>query len=329
MRKKRILYAIQGTGNGHVARAREIIPLLQKYGDLHLLLSGDQSEVDLGYEIKYRLKGLTFIYNQSGAISYIKTLVKNNPITLIKDIIDLPVNDYDIIINDFEFTSAWASRLRGVDCIAFGHQASFLSARVPRPPKKELLGELILKWYAPGKYAIGLHFDRFDDFVELPVIRSEIRSLKPRDLGHYTVYLPAYGESEILEFLKEFRTIKWEIFSKFTAEKKEIENIVFRPINNDEFIHSLENCTGLLTSAGFEGPTEALFLGKKLCVIPIKNQYEQSCNAAGLKALGVTVLSSLKDRGALKNWLMNGSNIQIKYPDQTEEIIRSKILRLD
>ena len=32
----KILYAIQGTGNGHISRAREIIPLLQKYGELDI-----------------------------------------------------------------------------------------------------------------------------------------------------------------------------------------------------------------------------------------------------------------------------------------------------
>ncbi len=33
----KILYAIQGTGNGHVARAREIVPILQKHYDVFYL----------------------------------------------------------------------------------------------------------------------------------------------------------------------------------------------------------------------------------------------------------------------------------------------------
>ena len=33
----RILYAVQKTGNGHLARAQEIIPLLQIYGDVDIL----------------------------------------------------------------------------------------------------------------------------------------------------------------------------------------------------------------------------------------------------------------------------------------------------
>ncbi|MFM7329964.1 MAG: glycosyl transferase, partial [Bacteroidota bacterium] len=36
----RILYAIQGTGNGHLARAEEIIPILFSYGKVDLFVSG-------------------------------------------------------------------------------------------------------------------------------------------------------------------------------------------------------------------------------------------------------------------------------------------------
>jgi hypothetical protein len=38
----------------------------------------------------------------------------------------------------------------------------------------------------------------------------------------------------------------------------------------------------------FETPAEALFLGKKLLVIPMTGQYEQECNAAALAALMLT-----------------------------------------
>ena len=59
----KILYAIQGTGNGHISRARDIIPLLQKKGDLDILISGTEADVELGYPVKYTLKGLSFVFN--------------------------------------------------------------------------------------------------------------------------------------------------------------------------------------------------------------------------------------------------------------------------
>ena len=50
----KILYAIQGTGNGHISRARDIIPLLQKEHDVDILISGSQTDVELPFYIKYK-----------------------------------------------------------------------------------------------------------------------------------------------------------------------------------------------------------------------------------------------------------------------------------
>ena len=56
----KILYAIQGTGNGHISRAREIIPLLQKYGELDILkfsaIAEKNSEHPLGEAIVKKAK---------------------------------------------------------------------------------------------------------------------------------------------------------------------------------------------------------------------------------------------------------------------------------
>src|ERR1700734_409394 len=57
----KILYAIQGTGNGHISRAREIVPLLQQYGELDLLVSGTEAEVSLSQPLKYRFHGFSFV----------------------------------------------------------------------------------------------------------------------------------------------------------------------------------------------------------------------------------------------------------------------------
>lgn len=60
----KILYAIQGTGNGHVSRAREVIPILQQYGDVDLLISGTQVDVGLPYPVKYQLNGFGFVFGK-------------------------------------------------------------------------------------------------------------------------------------------------------------------------------------------------------------------------------------------------------------------------
>ncbi len=53
----RILYAIQGTGNGHISRALDVIPLLKEKAKVDLLTSGIQADLSLPYPVKYRFNG--------------------------------------------------------------------------------------------------------------------------------------------------------------------------------------------------------------------------------------------------------------------------------
>lgn len=169
-----------------------------------------------------------------------------------------------------------------------------LAKNAPKPKKKDPLGKTVLKYYAPTTAQYGFHFSKFDKNVFTPVIRQEIRNLKPVNNRHYTVYLPAYDDERLLNNLRKFKSIQWEVFSKHNKKVIKEDNITIQPINNEAFIKSLATCTGVLCGAGFETPAEALFLKKKLLVIPMKTQYEQQCNAAALKAMGVPVVKSLK-----------------------------------
>lgn len=323
----KILYAIQGTGNGHVARAREIVPLLQKWGEVHVVLSGDQSEVELPFEVHYRTCGLTFIYNRKGGISYWRTLLKNNLWQIGREIKNFPIQQYDYVINDFEFITAWACRLRKKSCTALGHQASFHFTAAPRPARKSFLGEFILKNYAPATRYIGFHFDYFAQGIYKPVIRLEIREAQPQNKGHYTVYLPAIGDEEVYKILRGVDNISWEVFSKFAERPYQKDNVYFKPIHNEHFLKSFTTCEGILTSAGFETPAEALYLGKKLFVIPIKGQYEQFCNAAALKAINVPQVEkfTLKTLPHIRDWVQHQEPVQVDYPNEIENILEELV----
>src|SRR3546814_10578504 len=94
-------------------------------------------------------------------------------------------------------------------------------------------------------------------------------------------------------------------------------------IQNEDFIKSLASSEGVFCGAGFETPAETLFLKKKLLVIPMKNQFEQQCNAAALKEMGIPVLKNLKQKQIplIKAWLDSKEIIKVDYPDHTQKII--------
>lgn len=323
----KILYALQGTGNGHVSRAREIIPILQKKGEVDILISGIQADVDLPWDVKYRFYGLSFIFGKKGGVDIWKTYKKSRLTNLYKEIKSLPVHEYDIVINDFEPVSAWACYIAGKECISLSHQSAVNNKKSPRPKKIDPIGKAVLKRYAPVTKKYGFHFEKFDDNIYTPVIRTEVRALKPKIGNHYTVYLPAYDEKRIIKVLSKCESVKWEVFSKHNKKVIEKENIIIRPINNQLFIRSMATSKGVLCGAGFETPAEALFLEKKLMVIPMKGQYEQQCNAEALRRMGVPVIDSLKKKHvvSIKSWLEEEKIIKVNYPDITEAII-NKVL---
>lgn len=321
----KILYAIQGTGNGHIARAREIVPILSRMCELDLFVSGSNSQVRLPHEVKFTSKGLSIFYNKSGGVSLRKTLSNIRFRELIREIRDLPVEKYDLVINDFEFISAYSARLKGVPCVAFGHQAAFHSAATPRPRRREWLGELILKHYAPASSVLGLHFDRYDSYIHTPVIRGEVRALQPKIGRHITVYLPHYDDKLLIGMLTELKDCYWHLFTKNVKFINTHKNVTLLPIDSKNFTQSLATSNGLLTGAGFEAPAEAMFLGKKVLALPIKGQYEQKCNAKALKMMGVTVVKKISRRFTqkLRTWIETVQPVEVNYPDITAQLLEN------
>jgi uncharacterized protein (TIGR00661 family) len=318
----KILYAIQGTGNGHISRAREIVPLLQQYGDLDILISGTQADVKLAQEVKYQLHGFSFIFGKNGGVDHFKTWQRMDLFRFRNDMKALPLKSYNLIINDFEPVTAWACKTQKIESVSLSHQASFKSAKVPRPRTIDW-GKLILSRYAPTTHHVGFHFMPYDEYIYTPVIRSEIRALKVSNSGHYTVYLPAVADVHLIKLFRQFPAVKWEIFSKHSPQPYRVEYVQVEPIDNEKFNKSLASCAGLFTGGGFEGPAEALYLGKKLLVAPMKFQYEQQCNAYALKQLGIPVIW-----GSNKNWLpllkqfvYENQDHQFNFPDQTAGIV--------
>lgn len=320
----KVLYAIQGTGNGHLSRARDIIPILQKKNiTLDILVSGTQADIHIPYPIKYQLSGWSFIFGKKGGVDMWRTYLKTNSARLQKEIKSIDVGQYNLIINDFEPISAWACKLKHKPCVSFSHQAAVLSPNSPKPEKNDLLGKLILKNYAPTTVQYGLHFKKYDENIFTPVIRQEIRNITKTVGEHYTVYLPSYSDGKILNMLSHIKNVEWHVFSKHNKSKYFWRNISIYPIDNESFIQSMASSKGVLCGAGFETPAEALHMRKKLMVIPMKGQYEQQCNAAALSEMGVPVIKSLKTKhlDKLRKWIASPARIEVYYPDITENIV--------
>jgi uncharacterized protein (TIGR00661 family) len=325
----KILYAVQATGNGHIARAIEILPYLKKYGDVDIFLSGSNSHLQVDLPVQYRSRGLSLFYSPQGKLDYWRIGKELQITSAIKEAMELPVQKYDLVINDFESITSLACRLRKKASIGFGHQASFQSRLTPRPAKKDVMGETILRYYGWAQQYVGLHFESYDEHIFNPIIKEKILQAVPKNNGHITVYLPHYGLNSLHKEFATNKSVSFEIFSPFVSTPYTEGNCRFFPVSNEAFTQSMIHSEGVITGAGFETPAETLYLGKKLMVLPIRGQYEQLCNAAAMEKRRVTVIDKIDARFQyqLQKWLLAPAPSPLTITHSTEQLVRLVIER--
>lgn len=323
----KIFYAIQATGNGHISRAIELMPYLQQYGEVDVFLSGSNSNLNASLPVKFRSKGASLFYGNKGGLDYLKMLKEFSPYRIWKEAKALPLEQYDIVINDFDCITALACKIKKVQAVNFGHQASFISSKTPRPGHKDLAGELVLKKYAAAEKYVGLHFEKYDDFIFPPIIKDKILKATPSDKGHITVYLSHYSDEVVKNSLSKLANVQFEVFSKKVKHPTVVGNIKFIPIDGNLFNESMIHSHGVITGAGFETPAEALYLGKKLICLPIKGQYEQLCNAEALKGFGVPIIDSITDifSDTVLQWLSSPTPRKLTLSHSTYDIVQHVI----
>ncbi len=332
MVEMKILYSVQATGNGHISRAEEVIPELGNYGEVDVLLSGSNSTLTPSFDVKYRTKGLSLFYKKCGRLNH-KKLIKNCNIRRIRtEVLELPVEKYDLIINDFDFITSMACKWKNKKSIQLGHQASFVSRNTPRPQKKSFIGELVLSNYAISNDNFGFHFEKYDRNIFYPIVKKSIINATPSDEGHISIYLPSVNINCMYKTFNWFSDHKFHVFTPQVNRRLEIGNITYFPVDNRKFTTSLIGCHGLVTGGGFETPAEALVLGKKLMCIPIKNHYEQKCNTEALRRKGVFVKPYFNEHRFLKDmkeWFnYDQGAIEQKYSNVKEvvgEVVNSCI----
>jgi uncharacterized protein (TIGR00661 family) len=319
----RILYAIQGTGNGHLTRSISVIKELQNKASVDILLSGTHYEIKPPTKILYDLKGLGFIFGQNGSVDFAKTFKQLKLRRFYSEIRNIPINNYSFVVNDFEPVSVRAAKRAGIPTIGLSNQASVFHPKINKPPNLFSLSKLIMKYYARCDYNIGLHFERVDEYIETPIIRNEIRYGIKSDKGTGVVYIPFYSDEIIYSLLKNIPELDWIVFSKHSTYAYRRENVKFEPINAQLFTENLLSCHLVLTAAGFGTTSEALFLEKKMVVVPMQGQYEQTFNAHALKALEVTILNSFFNKKAeslIRKALTSDTTTTINFPDNIKTI---------
>lgn len=314
----RILFGVQGTGNGHIARSRTLARALAGSGvQVDYLLSGREPEGYFDMEAfgDYRaFAGLTFVSHE-GRISPWRTLTASHPMRFWNDLSTIDCRGYDLVISDFEPLTAYAARRAGCPTLGISHQASF-EWPVPRWGENGF-NRWLMRHFAPVQRQIGLHWFHFG----APLLPPIIDALQPSpDNGTLLVYLPFEGVAQIQGLLSRFTLHRFVCFHPEVQTPCQWRNIEFRPPCRQGFIDALRGCRGVISNAGFELASEALSLGKKLLVKPLRGQFEQLTNGRSLALMGLATLMDSLDANTLRRWLDEEGAGRVVWPNVAQAL---------
>jgi uncharacterized protein (TIGR00661 family) len=311
----RILYGVQGTGNGHISRSREIIHCLKTGGhDVRVILSGRDPALLWDMEVFepfVALEGLTFS-TRRGRLQYFKTARRLNLFKFYTDIRRFDARGFDVVITDFEPVCARIARRHRLPSIGIGHQYAF-RYRIPLDGF-DPAAVFVIRNFAPADYCLGLHWHHFDQPILPPVVPHHMIAEPAPLADKILVYLPFEEIEDIRKLLAPFDGHRFFVYHQFPAAGDE-GHLHLRTYSRQGFLKDLAECSGVITNAGFELASEALHLGKKILVKPLARQMEQMSNARALAMLKLGTVMKRLDGDAVAEFLDGGPAATVRYPD--------------
>ncbi len=318
----KVLYGVQGTGNGHISRAgamNKAFAELKRF-QVSWIMSGRPREQIMCCDDYNWYRGMTFS-TSNGRIEVLNTIAGNNLLQFMHDISELCLDNYDLIISDFEPVVSWAAKKQGKKTLGIGHQHAFFYP-VPVAGNNKL-SELTMKYFAPADIKLGLHWHHFDQPILPPIVDMLDVSLEQKVVSDKVlVYLPFENQDKLVQLFKDLPQWNFYIYSA-EMEDYNLGNIHTRSISKTGFKNDLVSANALITNSGFELISESLVLGKRILTKPLHGQIEQLSNARALAELDYATVISEITLKAISQWLERpGKACQVQYPDVAKAIAK-------
>ncbi len=315
----KILYGVQGTGNGHITRARVMLPALKAAGcEVDFVFSGRDKDAyfDMDMFGEYKaFKGFSF-HSYQGSVDWIKTITHADPIRYLSDLKNFNIKGYDLVLTDFEPLSAWAAKLHGVPSLGLAHQYA-LCYPIPGTEKAPLLPRA-LKSFAPAKHYLGVHWAPYDAPIIPPLISMD-HEQETREEDFVMVYLPFEEIDNVTTWLHQIPQQKFIYYCKI-KETIQNKNILLKPLSRENFPRDLSACSGVICNTGFGLCSEAMVLGKKIYTKALAKQIEQYSNSRVLEDLNRAVVFTEFEIVPLIEWLEQPNHPRAVFPPVADDI---------
>lgn len=299
----RIVYGVQSTGRGHLARFAALKPLLDEAGhELLVIISGyDEPPLffleSIGSSRYERMTSYQMVDDGEGGISKrgtAKAFIKHMP-DLLSSLYQghkrISAFDPDLIISDFDPITGSPMVAPSVFKVGIGNWAMARqrgTVHLPGTRIERFNTNLAAKLCTSGvDVLLGCHFYPCDENCLPPILRPDIDAVPVSNNGHILVYHSFQGRLEpIVEYAGNHEDREIIVYGYPSRPPSMPENMRFET-KPDRFLSDLATCEAYVGTAGFQSVCEAFYLGKKIVVQPIDGHYEQMWNAAKLDELGI------------------------------------------
>jgi uncharacterized protein (TIGR00661 family) len=136
-----------------------------------------------------------------------------------------------------------------------------------------------------------------------PILRGAILDAKKRSYPgeHVLVYQTSTSDTRLIDELNSVEHEKFVVYGLRRNARR--GNCILKEFAEAGFVDDLAAARAVVTNGGFTLMGEAVFLGKPIFSIPVRNQYEQLLNARYLEELGYGLAADRVDADLLRLFL--------------------------
>ncbi len=294
----KILYGVVGEGLGHASRSKVVITYLRSLGHTVFISSAGRAAALLAADVT--VDGLTLCYSD-GAVDLAGSAAKN--LANFSRILSTGSTAWtyfdrfapNIIFADFDALVSLYGRARGIPVVSIDNMqildrcqhAPEITTGIERDFE---LARMIVASQAPGciEYIITTFFfppvTKPNTVLVPPILREAILNAQPSDGGHVLVYQTQKSDPRLLNMLGDFPQQEFVVYGSGATSTP--SNVRLREFSEQGFVDDLASSSAVISNGGFTLLGEALYLGKPVYSVPVRNHAEQIVNARYLERLG-------------------------------------------
>jgi uncharacterized protein (TIGR00661 family) len=304
----RILYGVVGEGMGHATRSKVVCEhLLARGHDVKIVVSGRaHGMLSKAFSDVVEIRGLTIRYVDN-RMDRDGTLARN--VLAAPAMVAANVGAYfdtvakfrpDAVISDFDSFAYLFAKRHGLPVISIDNQQIVSRCKLGKFAKAGVkldyqLTKAFVRAKLPGcdHYVVTTFFEppirrkcEADTTLVPPIVRKEILDAKRRARAgeHVLVYQTSTSDTKLLDELQSVREQKFVVYGLRRSSHR--GNTTLKEFSETGFVDDLSSARAVVCNGGLSLIGEAIYLGKPIFSVPVRNQYEQVLNARYLEQLG-------------------------------------------